>query len=347
LTQRAIALHERLTGVVLGGGSTDDVIAALAQVVPGRIELASPGADVAAGRDAHRTVVPVMAGDDRLGSLIAVTDTSPTAADVRLLERSASTIALVLLSERAVMEAHSRSRNELLDALLSNPGDRDMEARLRGAGVDVARSHVVAVIEPTPNTKHEARSLAEGMAGVGLAGEHQGAFVALIAGDDVSKVVDAVRSRGESVGTIAVAGPTTGTAEIAACYDEARRGVRLLAALDRRGAVASVDELGPFRYLFDRAGAGDASRFVETAIGALLEHDRLRRGDLVATLEAYFANAQQHAATASTLGIHANTLYQRLARIGDLLGDDWRARSLELHLALRLNDVSARITPHA
>jgi pimeloyl-ACP methyl ester carboxylesterase len=42
--------------------------------------------------------------------------------------------------------------------------------------------------------------------------------------------------------------------------------------------------------------------------------------------------------TARTLGVHVNTLYQRIALLDRLLGPDWRQppRSLDLHVLLRL-----------
>lgn len=60
----------------------------------------------------------------------------------------------------------------------------------------------------------------------------------------------------------------------------------------------------------------------------------------------YLANAQHHARTCSDLHIHANTLYQRLHRADDLLGEGWRGadRALDIQLALRLHDLTERLT---
>jgi non-heme chloroperoxidase len=57
------------------------------------------------------------------------------------------------------------------------------------------------------------------------------------------------------------------------------------------------------------------------------------------TLATYLEQAQRHAQTCSTLHIHPNTLYQRLAPITELLGPSWKdpGRTLEVHLALRLH----------
>ena len=43
--------------------------------------------------------------------------------------------------------------------------------------------------------------------------------------------------------------------------------------------------------------------------------------------------------TAAELYVHVNTLYQRLTRIGQLLGEGWRTgdTALQMHLALKAN----------
>jgi DNA-binding CsgD family transcriptional regulator len=85
-----------------------------------------------------------------------------------------------------------------------------------------------------------------------------------------------------------------------------------------------------------------ARGFVAEEIGPLLDGprpDALLR--LRETLEAYFAELCSSAATARRLGVHENTVQQRLARAGELLGHPPAERSLELQVALRL----ARLLP--
>ena len=342
-TQRAVALHESLTRVVLEGGSADDILRALADVVPGTMRLLSPGDDGAATHngEGHRTTVPVTAGDDVLGSLVAVTDQPPSPAEVRLLERSALTLALVLLSDRTVAEAQSRTRSELLAALLAGAPSPDDVARLRASGVDVRKPLCIAVIEPAPDVR--GRAVLDHVGDVGLTAEHDGVVVCVAAGETATVAADVEKRVGSIDATAVVTAPTTGAPGLAAAYVEARQGLGLLRALGRAGSVVTIDELGPFRFLFGPAGVDDANRFVERTIGPLLAYDAGRHSDLILTLELYLDHAQQHAASAAALGIHANTLYQRLGRISELLGDDWRARALEVHLAIRLHRLSSQL----
>ncbi|MFG2891801.1 PucR family transcriptional regulator [Streptomyces sp. NPDC048248] len=82
---------------------------------------------------------------------------------------------------------------------------------------------------------------------------------------------------------------------------------------------------------------GVLADFVERAIGPLLAHDRGARQPLLPTLEAYLASAGRKAETARDLNVNRQTLYDRLARIGQLLGTDLEDPQtvLGLRLALR------------
>ena len=66
----------------------------------------------------------------------------------------------------------------------------------------------------------------------------------------------------------------------------------------------------------------DLASFVDRAIGPLREHDRTSRPALLPTLEAYLAHAGRKAEAARELHLNRQTLYNRLARIGELLGTD-------------------------
>lgn len=82
---------------------------------------------------------------------------------------------------------------------------------------------------------------------------------------------------------------------------------------------------------------GVLTDFVERAIGPLLAHDRAARQPLLPTLEAYLASAGRKAETARDLNVNRQTLYDRLARIAQLLGTDLDDPQtvLGLRLALR------------
>ncbi|MGW2935834.1 PucR family transcriptional regulator [Streptomyces sp. NPDC001156] len=80
----------------------------------------------------------------------------------------------------------------------------------------------------------------------------------------------------------------------------------------------------------------DLAAFVDRAIGPLREHDLRSRPPLLPTLETYLAHAGRKAETARELHLNRQTLYNRLARIGELLGTDLDDSQTVLALSLAL-----------
>ncbi|MFD7403065.1 PucR family transcriptional regulator [Streptomyces sp. NPDC059866] len=80
----------------------------------------------------------------------------------------------------------------------------------------------------------------------------------------------------------------------------------------------------------------DLAAFVDRAIGPIRDHDRRSRPPLLPTLETYLAHAGRKAETARELHLNRQTLYNRLARIGELLGTDLDDPQTVLALSLAL-----------
>ncbi|MET7621259.1 PucR family transcriptional regulator [Streptomyces sp. NPDC005408] len=80
----------------------------------------------------------------------------------------------------------------------------------------------------------------------------------------------------------------------------------------------------------------DLSAFVDRAIGPLREHDASSRPPLLPTLQTYLAHAGRKAETARELHLNRQTLYNRLARISELLGTDLDDPQTVLALSLAL-----------
>lgn len=80
----------------------------------------------------------------------------------------------------------------------------------------------------------------------------------------------------------------------------------------------------------------DLAAFVDRAIGPLRDHDLRSKPPLLPTLETYLAHAGRKAETARELHLNRQTLYNRLARIGELLGTDLDEPQTVLALSLAL-----------
>ncbi|GAA3683698.1 hypothetical protein GCM10022237_47910 [Nocardioides ginsengisoli] len=115
-----------------------------------------------------------------------------------------------------------------------------------------------------------------------------------------------------------VSGPA-GVAELPAALRDAARAARVGARFGRGGAV-TLAELGLLVPLHEDPAL--ARRLHERWVAPLAAEPR---HDLVATLRRWLERDGQVDAVARDLDVHANTVRNRLARIGRLLGDAWRA----------------------
>ncbi len=182
-------------------------------------------------------------------------------------------------------------------------------------------------------------------AGRGLVGEYHGTVVLLACANDPLAVGEEVRSALEGAGGRATVGVAAANADdLRPAYDEARRCLDTLLTLGRSGEVSDPAGLGLARLLLGDNGPEELAGFLESTLGPVLAYDAARGTELVATLEAWFATGGRLKETGARLHVHPNTVSQRLARIGELLGADWRdpARSLDVQLALRVHRLTLR-----
>jgi GAF domain-containing protein len=372
--ERASDAHDRFIETVLRGGSIDDIVAIVAEALGGSLIALdeegrvspTPGTELpffppdltaclerarSTGRTAREGnfwTAAVMVGGELLGGLVASRDAELSSADQRLLERAALVTALLLLIRRTAGEAESRVRGELLEDLLSLPV-RDEDAvreRARRMGADLDHPQTVVVARVAEGTRDRAVAQAGKLAAQrgGLAALHDG-LVVLCLPEMEPGVAAALVSRelagtGRSV-TAGGGGPVTGPRAVADAYAEAQRCLSALLALGRTGQSAGAAELGFFGLLVsDRR---DVRGFVTATLGPLLEYDSRRGTELHRTLQAYFDAGNSAARAATVLGVHVNTVTQRLDRVAQLIGPNWSApdQALEVHLALKLHGLTA------
>jgi len=353
------ALHERHAQLVLEGAALPEVLAAMAEVLGGRLELVDAdgallevaGAPAAAGASAVAEV-PVAEGTLVLGALRLLRE-RPDAADRELLECGAVLVAALILQLRCRSETEHRLRGQLLEELLGG-GRADRAGLVRRAarlGVDLEREHVVVVARVAESATRWSLVLARCSAldEDGLASELEDRIVALVPAADAPAVARrwsaTLTSADSRAPTLGAAGPASGVEGLRDAYAEARRTLHVLDALERDGEAATAGQLGLFGLVFGGEEPAGLRGFLDRALGPVLEHDAQRGGALLETLAAFFAEAGQLNNTARALGVHVNTLYQRLERLDEVLGADWRKpdRRLELHLAVRLRALDERI----
>lgn len=360
--ERTLRWDRRLTRVVLDGGGVDDLLGEVVAAAGDRVVFAYAGEPaplhpdvldpVLASLDAtgaatdltcpdgRLLVQPVIAGGRVLGALVLAGPAEPSADDRLLLERAAPPLALILVGQEAVERAARLTRDAHLLDLLSRPVV-DAARQLRGAGLDPARTYSVLVARPSTAAARTrlATALPDGSA---LATEG-GRLLAVVPVDDPN----ALGADWPDDLTAGAAGPAAGAGDLVRCRRDAERALDTLVALDRTGQVTTAEGLGVYQVLLSTQGRQDVRGMVERELGAVLAEERQRSVPLVRTLHAFLDHGRRPAATATELGVHVNTLYQRLAVIDRLLGENWREsdRALDLHLLLRLNTALPRLLP--
>jgi hypothetical protein len=368
--ESAARAHDRLTDLLLHGGGVDEVAQVLSEELSGRLAVHDPGGELIAGsaatgdwdeavaesvasgrsvREADSYVVAALAGTEHVATLVLHDTAGPLdLAERRTLERGAMVTALVLLFARTVAETENRLGGELLSDLFDGKaGDPGLRQRARHQHVVLDPPLAVAVAATDGIDRYAAvRALAR-LAGTGrgLVGEYHGTVVLLASGDDPLTVGEEVRFALERAGGPATVGVAAANPDdLRPAYDEARRCLDTLLTLGRSGEVSDPAGLGLARLLLGDNGPDELAGFLESTLGPVLAYDAARGTELVATLEAWFATGGRLKETGARLHVHPNTVSQRLARIGELLGADWRdpARSLDVQLALRVHRLRAR-----
>jgi GAF domain-containing protein len=308
----------------------------------------------AAGAGGATLVAPVAAGDEHLGALAATRARGAFGPEAdELLRAVANQLAVAFhkaeLIERLTAENIVRDLFEALER-----GSTDVaEARARAAGCDLHRRHVLLHVEPVQGhgdprpwpavaerTEARLRRLAPG-ALCDTGRESLRALLPLPAGRDESGLAEIERTLRElGAGERVLVGISTshrGVDEGHRSLREAADAAHIARALVRGGGALSYTDLGAYKYLV-RLPLDEAphDRHCE-AVERLMDYDRRRRSQLVATLEQYLRDRRSIATTARALYIHPNTLRQRLDRIEKLSGLDLGDEDLlSLELAVKL-----------
>lgn len=300
--------------------------------------------------DERCRVMPVIGGDDILGSIALFHRAELDELTVRTFERCASVIGIVLLSQERSEANKSRGMSVLLRALVSPRQDEPalMADRAARFGLDLAQPLALLLLEmDAPGAGYAARRLRALPGGVpALVDDIDGVLVLLCGASSAPDLRDAVarwaREEAAAVYRGVLSRPVGAAAELPPVYAALRRALAVLGRMGVQGHVIGQNELALYSTLFETHDRTSLQTFLDTTIGSLTTHDRRRGTELTATLLCYFDQNQNATVTAQRLGIHVNTVRQRLTTIEDLVGHWGSAvRALELHIALRLWDLAS------
>ncbi len=366
--ERTLAWDRQLTNVVLRGGGVEDLVTEIAAAATGQLILldpdADPPADVAArcpdltsmleavkaqpalgagvmsDGDGSIHFAPIVVDRETLGALVLFGGDDHHG-DQLLLERAAPVIALAITRERAVAEATRLTRDAMVLDLLTRPATDPaaLRQRMRNAGLDPAAAYCIIAAQPIDELPR--RRLSDIAAGLptGTVVVADGIrLIAVVPAKHPDAAIQHWIGHSSATATAGVAGPTASPADLHRSYREAVDTMDALLTLGRIGALVTAEQLGIYRVLLNHTGRRELEAQFDQALGAVVAEQKRRDLPMLATLKTFLDHGCRAAPTARSLGIHVNTLYQRIAVLDRLLGPDWRhpPQSLDLHVLLRV-----------
>lgn len=289
-------------------------------------------AQVVRGRDGTRpyTVAAALAGSETLATVVVAAEL--TGEQRPILERLALFCAVRRLFARAAQAAESAQQAEVVDNLMSGrlTDPQAIASHLARFGLDIHAEVTLAQVElPATDPVAPARAALAGVPA--LVAEHAGHACVVV--QDPSGV-DAL-AQGLGASARIVHATTSPTRTIVATHQLVSFAGGMLAELGRWTTMDATSLGAAEAVLAAHRGAVD---HVLAPIEPLVAYDRRHRTALVRTAATYLDCDASIAQAATALFVHRNTVAQRLARIADLIGDDWctSPRRLDLHLALRI-----------
>ena len=296
--------------------------------------------------------VPVAAGNELLGVLMAGADTPWREHGDELLRAIAHQVAVALKKAELIESLSEESIARELFGALEEERFEVAHARARRLGADLeGRAHVVLEARPlrAPAFAEGAearleRALRQARPGTvcDADGRRVRALVPSAAAESLTEVLDPVAREYEVVlgGSTPRRGADGTRQALAEAADAAFVALRLL----DEGGVLLYGDMGAYRYLVGPLRDGGPQDELRQAVERLAAYDRERGTSLLVTLERYLENGRSLTTSARGLNVHVNTLRQRLDRIESLTGLDLATEDLlALQLAIKL--ARLRATP--
>lgn len=292
-------------------------------------------------------VMAVSSGEDHLGAIIVEPGLALSEDRIRIFEHCAAAIAVLTLLDEKKAASSLQDMQETLQGLLEGATDTGpAAARALKLGLDVFQPfHCLVITADASKLHYMARQLNARLRGYGrLAAQVDGTVVMLVNSEAPDEMVAAVEKLiGESLGLPALICMSSALNDLAALpghHRQCLRALRVASQLGRDTGVIREEEYYLYDVLFSGRDRADIDRFINTTIGALIDHDKKRKTRLCETLSVFLDLQQNARATARSLNVHVNTVHNRLETITWLLGEGFGGnQTLELHLALRLHEL--------
>ncbi len=339
-TRRDRTLRERLTDALLAGAGPDELVGELADHLGAPVVVTTrDGALVAASdreigiRDRARAVArrEVMVLDQLWGRVMVLPparrdDPSVLAA----CASGAEVLSLALLRSATADDLATRRRRLVSDLVEGRPVAEVVgTATVLGVPLTEDGPYVALLVRGVPR-----EDLADVLSGVEkalwpaatLVGDLGTDVVVVTAGQpgrDVGPTVLAAVDRVLGTRDVrVVVGPViTSLDDVPRSLADTHQAMDVAVGLRMPDRCLSATSLTALILLGEVVDRPSARRLVADEIGPLLDYDRRANARLVETLRVYLAHGSNKVSAAAALHIRRQTMYQRLARIGQLIGD--------------------------
>lgn len=314
----------------------------------------------------HTTVLKV---EKRVAGYLSIVNNGTALDDFDrlVLTYGADVCAIELAKSRAIAFAVEQTRGDWVQMWLSGTQADDdlMTTRAQQAGFDTSALCMVAVFRamtasgtplPLESLIPLVRDDLTRRQINGAVGQYVDVIVALYPMESASqaprvrRVIEEVRDQlaNRTPSGLVAAGisrPVRGLTALREAYREAKDAMSIANELGDLEQATYYGDLKLYQLLLalKERNLDHLKRFNEATLGALIEHDERKQGDLIRTLNGFFQANGNLAKAAQDLDVHRNTLVYRLERISELteLNLDDAENRLILHLALKIQRVLA------
>ncbi len=323
------------------------------------------------GSQYSRLIVPIAAGDDLLGYVVALESGGEMNAQQRsAVEQASIVMALEFLKQEAAQAVEQRLAGDFLDDVINGRCANDPTAIQRAArlNVDLHACHLVMVLDvdgfSDEITSHrwtdiDALSIKRRFLHtvmdialkdrpgslVGMQSDSVLLLVPVPDGTDIQKGVLFGKkiqaalhtSLSDLTVSIGIGRAVSNYLDLPQSYQDAQVALYTSTSSQGQGRVIAYAELGILPLLLQSRSQANLVAFMHRYLDPLLAYDAQKESELVSTLRAYLANNAHMQRTAKDCHIHINTLKYRMQRIEDILGSDLSDGNTRFNLQLALN----------
>lgn len=286
--------------------------------------------------------------------------------DEYLAVRSASAFAIPIAKQRAIVETQTRLQGSFLESLFSGTlhNADEIAERARYLGHDLKQPYATAclVLDERPDQRNGQDGFPAALWASFLDAarrellaewprallKDRGGLLAVLVPLDHDRALESVRQGfdririrlnqlvGQATATCGLGPIANGPEDIVRSILKGEQAARIGRQFLGGDQTILFDELGAYRLLANVGDRQTLAVFYQEYLGSLELYDTRYNGELIETLEGFFAANGNHARAAETLHLHRNTLLYRLSRIKALTGRDLSDPETRLCLQLAL-----------